>query len=59
MKIQKGYVQLPCFTVEIVDDGAPDMTCNKFLGWIWETFFLPFWHGKITIYEDGEQDDRH
>lgn len=56
MKIQKGYIQLPCFTVEIVNDGAPNMTCNKFLGWIWETFFLPFWHGKITIYEDGEHE---
>ena len=56
MKILKGYVQLPCFTVEMVENGPPEMTCNKFLGWIWETFFAPFWHGKITIYEAGEKE---
>ncbi len=56
LKILKGYVQLPCFTVEMEENGSPEMTCNKFLGWIWDVFFSPFWHGKITIYDEGEQE---
>ena len=48
----KGYVMLPCFTVEIDENGGCEMTCNNFLGWIFETFFAPFWHGKV-YYSEG------
>ena len=45
-----GWVILPCFTVKCLEDcqGA-DMTCNDFLGWIFEHIFAPFWTGKIHI----------
>ena len=39
---------LPCFTVEL-RDGDFEMTCNDFLGWLFEVFFAPFWNGKIHI----------
>lgn len=48
----KGYVILPCFTVEMKPNGEFEMTCNNFLGWIFETFFAPFWSGKITITDE-------
>ena len=48
----KGYVMLPCFTVELDENGDCEMTCNNFLGWVFETFFAPFWHGKITVYDE-------
>lgn len=38
------YVMLPIFKFEL--------TCNKLLGWIFETFFSPFWNGKIKIRKD-------
>lgn len=48
----KGYVILPCFTVELDDDSdGCDMTCNNFLSWIFRVFFAPFWNGKVTIIE--------
>ena len=51
-KKYKGYVQLPCFTVEFYeDDPGADLTCNRFLGWIWETFFAPFWDGGVVVTE--------
>lgn len=56
MKIQKGYVNLPCFTVEMVNEAQPELTCNKFLSWIWEFFFSSFWNGKVTICEEKERD---
>lgn len=40
---------LPCFTVEMGTDGEFNMTCNNFLGWVFETFFAPFWNGKVHI----------
>ena len=51
-KVMKGYVMLPCFTVEVDENGGCEMTCSNFLGWIFETFFAPFWHGKITVLEE-------
>ena len=48
---EKGYVMLPCFTVELDDSGGCDMTCNKFLGWIFEAFFAPFWDGKVILFD--------
>ena len=48
----KGYVILPCFTVEMKPNGEFEMTCNNFLGWIFETFFAPFWGGKISITDE-------
>ena len=52
----KGYVMLPCFTVEFDEEGnVCEMTCNNFLGWIFETFFAPFWSGKV-YWKDSEQD---
>ena len=47
----KGYIILPCFTVEMKSNCEFEMTCNNFLGWVFETFFAPFWSGKITITE--------
>ena len=53
----KGYAILPCFTVELKNDEF-EMTCNKFLGWIFETFFAPFWSGKIKFTEmENEKND--
>lgn len=46
----KGWVMLPCFTVEFTDDGRDKdckMTCNKFLSWIFVTFLAPFWSGRV------------
>ena len=47
----KGYVMLPCFTVEFEEENecvmTCEMTCNNFLVWIFETFFAPFWLGKV------------
>lgn len=49
----KGWVMLRCFTVEFTEDGRGcEMTCNKFLGWIFEKFFAPFWDGRV-YWEDG------
>ena len=48
----KGYVMLLCFTVEMNENGEYEMTCNNFLGWIFETFFAPFWNGKIVLYNE-------
>ena len=48
----KGYVILPCFTVEVDENGGCEMTCNNVLGWIFETFFAQFWSGRITIYDE-------
>lgn len=48
----KGYVMLRCFTVEIDENGGCELTCNNFLAWIFETFFAPFWSGKVMIIED-------
>ncbi len=45
----KGYVILPCFTIEMNPNGEFELTCSKLLGWIFVTFFAPFWGGKITI----------
>lgn len=45
----KCYAMLPLFTVELKENGDFELTCNKFLGWIFETFFAPFWNGKIKI----------
>ena len=61
---EKGYVVLPCFTVELNEKGDFELTCNDFLGWIFETFFVPFWNGRIYIVEDKkpskmkEKDDK-
>lgn len=44
----KGYVMLPCFTVEL-KDGEFEMTCNNVLAWIFEMFFAPFWSGKVHV----------
>lgn len=56
-KTIKGYVMLPCFTVERREDDngheAWAMTCNKFLAQIFVVFFAPLWNGKIH-YKDGE-----
>ena len=50
----KGYVMLPCFTVEVTENGrGAELTCNRFLSWIFTMFFAPFWHGKVYI-EDGD-----
>lgn len=52
----KGYVMLPCFTVEFTEESRGcDLTCGRFLGWIFEVFFAPFWSGKV-YWKDGEQD---
>ena len=51
---KKGYVMLPCFTVEFYEDGrGAEMTCNSFLSWIFATFFAPFWDGRVYYKEDG------
>ena len=60
MKREKGYVSLPCFTVELADDEkvlSYRLTCNRFLAKVWEWFFAPFWTGKITIYDESGEDD--
>ena len=52
----KGYVMLPCFTVEFTEESRGcDLTCGRFLGWIFEVFFAPFWRGKV-YWKDGEQE---
>ena len=50
----RGSVILPCFTVEIAENGEAKMTCGNFLGWIFEKFFAPFWSGKIIILGGNE-----
>lgn len=45
----KGYIILPCFTVESSKNGDFELTCNNVLGWIFEMFFAPFWDGKIKL----------
>ena len=55
MEKHKGYVILPCFTVEVTENGrGAELTCNRFLSWIFTMFFAPFWDGKV-YFEDGEQ----
>ena len=44
----KGYVMLPCFTVEL-KDGDFEMTCSDFLAKVFELFFAPFWNGKVHV----------
>ena len=48
----KYYVILPVFTVEMKENGEFKMTCNKILGCIFETFFAPFWDGKVKVRKD-------
>ena len=49
----KGYVILPCFTVETTENSdSCEITCNNFLVWIFRIFFAPFWDGKIYLDED-------
>ena len=51
--MRKGYVMLPCFTVEFDEEGrCAEMTCNRFLIWIFVTFFAPFWSGKVYYTEE-------
>jgi len=45
----KGYIMLPCFTVEPIDEGGFGLTCNWFLEKVFDIFFAPFWDGKITL----------
>lgn len=51
----RGYVILPCFKV-IYDriTGECMFLCGEFMWWIFETFFAPFWTGKVHIKEDDE-----
>ena len=51
MEKAKGYVMLPCFKVEIDRFGECNMTCNRFLSWVFDWFFSYFWTGKIHIIE--------
>lgn len=48
-----GYVMLPCFKV-VYDriTGECMLVCGDVLSWIFETFFAPFWTGKVHIKED-------
>ena len=44
---------LPCFTVELKNDEF-EMTCNSLLAWLFETFFAPFWDGKVHVIRPKE-----
>lgn len=50
-----GYVMLKCFKIEMDERFVPELVCNKFLSWLFITFFAPFWNGRICIYEDEEE----
>lgn len=56
-KWEKGYVMLPCFTVMLLE-GTHDLilTCNKFLQWVFEIFFAPFWDGGVHIWEEDDDE---
>jgi hypothetical protein len=51
----KGYIMLPCFDVYIED---PEKVCGSgcdashwsdLKAFIFETFFAPFWNGKVIV----------
>ena len=44
-----GYIMLPVFTVKQGKDGEFELTCNDFWAWVFETFFAPFWDGKVYV----------
>lgn len=46
----KGYVMLPCFTVEINGFDC-QLTCDSLLSMVFEIFFAPFWSGAVHITE--------
>lgn len=48
----KGYVLLPCFTVEIVDEDSVKLTCGRFLEWVFENFLAFLWNGEVHITDE-------
>lgn len=49
---RKGYAVFKCFTVELDDQTWEcELTCNKFLSWVFDLFISPFWDGRIYIEE--------
>lgn len=54
--MREGYVMFPCFKIRLDNETAvPELVCNKFLSWLFITFFAPFWNGRIYIYDDEEE----
>jgi len=47
-----GYVMLPIFKVKICENcGDVTMICNSILQRVFALLFLPFWHGKVYVFE--------
>ena len=47
-KVTLGYIMLPCFKVDVIGEGC-ELVCNKFLCWVFETFFSHFWTGRVRV----------
>ena len=55
-RFEEGYIMLRCFKVKYdVITCDVELTCNKFLQWVFRVFFKPFWNGDV--YLKGGNDD--
>lgn len=48
----KGYVLLPRFTVEVVNEDEVKLTCGSFLEWVFENFLAFLWNGEVHITDE-------
>lgn len=49
-RYEEGYIMLRCFKVKYdVINGEVEMTCNKFLQWVFRVFFARFWNGDVYL----------
>ena len=47
---EDGYIMFKCFKVRYdVINSEVELTCNRFLQWVFRTFFQRFWNGDVYL----------